>query len=1206
MPANATFQAEDTKAAIREALKAGEGRPFDEAAEPLLRCLGYASDRTLSTQTGDVDDFLTQWPSRSGGARSTQTQSEAKFRASATSARILFQVTDEEIRNNGQVSLFTETKFNHGLHETFLFLGVDLVDPSYSRTDYADFAREVNKRLGMPAFVLFRAANGLLTLAFVHRRKHKTDSQRQVLGNVALVREIDPSHPHRAHLDILAELSLPNRLAWMDTHAKPTNFDGLLAALLDTLDTQELNKRFYRDLFAWFNRAVEEATFPTDQPRTLSSEEHVIRLITRLLFVWFIKEKELIAAELFVEERVGELLKGYDRDKGDSYYRAILQNLFFATLNCEMDQRGWSQRQQSTHRLFDRYRYRKEIQDPDAVLGLFARTPFINGGLFDCLDSVESLTQGGYRIDCFSDNVTDKRRREYAIVSVPNRLFFDEDGLITLFNRYKFTVEENTPTEVEVALDPELLGRVFENLLAAYNPETRETARKQTGSYYTPRPVVDYMVDEALVASLALKAKPADGDEVFWQERLHYLFDYDDAFDDASELFQDAETDSVIGAIAGLKVLDPACGSGAFPMGILHKLTLALRRLDPANERWEQLQKELAQERAVAAFDTHDQEARNAELTEISETFERYRSSDFGRKLYLIQNSIFGVDIQPVACQIAKLRFFISLAVEQQVTPEEDNQGIKPLPNLDTRFVAANTLVPLSGGRTWGNRSNAIQRDLQANRERYFHARTRQQKLDGMNADARIRRELTRELKKDGLVSADAERLSSWDPYDQNATVGWFDAHYMFDVRRGFDITIGNPPYVRADFPSPEHRRSREEVFDSGAYETLWEKWDVYLAFMERSLKLCATDGVSSLIVSDAFCHAKYARKAREWYLQNALVERIDFYSKIKVFDAAVRNVSYVFRHRRGLDNTPLRRVHEGEFGHVNELSSDLQRASSERCFFPEESDWEEPTVRTVPLSSIFYVSVGMVVNSHEAKSDVAFKLKDLVAFKRDKRHPKMFAQGKHLSRWISSRSAWLEWGTARAPAMFRRPTFKELYDVPEKLLSIDMSATERRPRVTYDCHGVYHNHSIWSFVPWASLAGVRNLAIRKQARYPGEKGQPVPDRRELENTSARFLIKYVLGVMNSSHAQRFLRAHRRSNLHIYPDDWKPMPIPDVTIEAQQPIVEIVNDIIDRLSRHADADVRTLEEELDRAVSALYGFSEYVVGSESEGDIRRP
>ena len=428
---------------------------------------------------------------------------------------------------------------------------------------------------------------------------------------------------------------------------------------MDALDTEELNRNFYKQLFTWFERAVKVAKFPTKQARTLQPEEHVIRLITRLLFVWFIKEKGLIAPDLFIEEQIGPLLREYDRDTGDSYYRAVLQNLFFATLNSEIEGRSFSTKTQSKHRDFARYRFKEDIADPGKLLQLFAQTPFINGGLFDCLDSFESTRDGGYRIDCFTDNVTDPKRKEYGILSIPNRLFFDNGGLISLFDRFQFTVEENTPTEQEVALDPELLGKVFENLLAAYNPETRETVRRQTGSYYTPRAVVDYMVDEALVASLAQKCPSSDGNAERWHDRLLDLLDYEEDYDDDTiERFEDVEKENLVRAIAEIKLIDPAVGSGAFPMGALHKLTLALRRLDPQNTLWKKLQIELAGQRAAAAFDTRDQAERDAELKEISATFEKYRDSDFGRKLYLIQNSIYGVDIQPIACQIARLRFF--------------------------------------------------------------------------------------------------------------------------------------------------------------------------------------------------------------------------------------------------------------------------------------------------------------------------------------------------------------------------------------------------------------------------------------------------------------------------------------------------------------------------------------------------------------------
>ena len=196
-------------------------------------------------------------------------------------------------------------------------------------------------------------------------------------------------------------------------------------------------------------------------------------------------------------------------------------------------------------------------------------------------------------------------------------------------------------------------------------------------------------MDEALVATLEQHVQPADSDAEFWEERLRYLLDYADAFNDADELFEEDEAEGVVRVISEIKVLDPAVGSGAFPMGMLHKLTLALRRIDPDNKRWEALQKERARAKADAAFETRDLRERDAELLKISETFQRY-SGDFGRKLYLIQNSIFGVDIQPVACQIAKLRFFISLAIEQEADgTAADNFGIKPLPNLETRFVAS-------------------------------------------------------------------------------------------------------------------------------------------------------------------------------------------------------------------------------------------------------------------------------------------------------------------------------------------------------------------------------------------------------------------------------------------------------------------------------------------------------------------------------------
>ena len=1182
-----------TKEQIRSALKAMSTRDFLAATKELLDVLGYRSDRILEL-SGSVDEFIQEFQTKN-----QNTRTEQAFRKHVQSVQLIFQVTSDEISSANQPTLrFEIDSFDKGQQQSFMFFAVELKEATYARGQYAQFTREINKRLSQPSVVLFRTADNLLTLAFVHRRKHRRDQRRDVLGHVSLIREIDPTKSRRrVPLDILEDLSLERCLQWMYLHGKQPNFDGLLAAWLNTLDTEELNRRFYCELFGWFKRAVEEAKFPS----TVPAEQQVIRLITRILFVWFIKEKGLVREDWFVCDKMKELLNDFG---GSDYYRAILQNLFFATLNTEMDARGFSTRTEPSHRVFSRFRYQSLIRDTECFEDLMKQTPFINGGLFDCLDDEESRSAGGRRIDMFSDpdpsdgpKAAEARREAWRELNVPDALFFDKNqGLFPLLDRYKFTVEENTPIEQEVALDPELLGKVFENLLAAYNPETRETARKQTGSYYTPRDVVDYMVEEALVAALAEKAQPDDSDADSWQERLRHLLDYADAFNDVNDLFKKAEKEGIVQAIAEIKVLDPAVGSGAFPMSILHKLTLALQRIDPDNKRWEALQKERATQRAAAAFDTLNQQERDDELTEISDIFERYRDSDFGRKLYLIQNSIFGVDIQPVACQIAKLRFFISLAIEQKADETAENFGIKPLPNLETRFVAANTLLSLdkplqmSLGQT--DIVTRLEQELNENRERHFHATTRQQKLNCREKDVELREELATELEGAGFSTDTAGKISHWDAYDHNASANWFDTEYMFGIADGFDVVIGNPPYVRAD-SGDQHLELRQRIEDSNLYETLWEKWDLYVPFIERSYKLLKSGGFTTMIVSDAYCHSKYAQKSQEWFLQNSRILRLDFFSKIQIFDAAVRNITYLFQKADGSDQKPERRVHEPEFGVVNLLSTDVQDNLTYRVFFPEDTNFQQYSVPTVTLDEIFYITKGMVVHAHERKARGEFELKDLVSETKDKLHSKPFVEGKHLARWLPATNKWLEWGTERAPALFSRPTFPEIYKVSEKLISVDMAAGTEKLRVAYDDQRLYHNHSAWSFILWHSLSGVRNRSIKKQTRYRNERPRrSLPQREELEETSRRFAVKFLLGVMNSTAARDFLRANRRSNIHLYPDDWKKLPIPDVTLGQQVPIIELVDQILE--IRRADplADTDEQEAEIDRLIYELYGLTE--------------
>ena len=248
----------------------------------------------------------------------------------------------------------------------------------------------------MPGAVFFRYEEDgtqAITLSFVHRREGKRDKTRDIIGRVSMLRGISRQTPHRGHLDILTDLTIKKRLAWMKENNKPPNFDNLLAAWLNALDTEALNLRFYRKLLEWFKHTAQTCKFPDGK-----NEEQVMRMITRLLFVWFVKEKGLAPPILFAESFAADMLHNHNRDSSD-YYRAVLQNLFFGTLNTPPDRRRFRKRDAKgegapeQHRNVNLYRYDDLLRDKNAFIAAIKEVPFVNGGLFDCLDDFDS---GGY------------------------------------------------------------------------------------------------------------------------------------------------------------------------------------------------------------------------------------------------------------------------------------------------------------------------------------------------------------------------------------------------------------------------------------------------------------------------------------------------------------------------------------------------------------------------------------------------------------------------------------------------------------------------------------------------------------------------------------------------------------------------------------------------------------------------------------------
>ena len=964
--------------------------------------------------------------------------------------------------------------------------------------------------------------------------------------------------------------------------------DGIsLKTLLEAFSVETLTKEFYKELFDWYQWALSgevNVTYPNtirDDKENRTLQEHLIRLITRLMFVWFIKQKKLIPESIFDYAGLKSILNKFNpasKTQGN-YYNAILQNLFFATLNRPINERKFAtdrqfQGKDEHYGIKNLFRDNKEESwfkvEQNQILDIFKCVPFLNGGLFECLDKEtgESTT-----IDYFDGFSRETKKRAF----LPNCLFFGlcgngicgngfqpldnknttngkdavatNDGILSILKRYNFTIEENTPNDVDVALDPELLGKVFENLLGTYNPETSQTARKESGSFYTPREIVNYMVDESLKAYLCGNGIPAvevehvlsgnslcgngisgngfqpldskaitngisgngipavekqpdgrdavathavathdvashltdlettffnpydeidihNGDLPHWQQKdvwyfitfrladslppdvvekikterqawlkrhdIHNLtqeekIEYYRLFSKRTEdilnaghgscalkdpeisklvenallhfnnqryvldeyvimpnhvhilvkptgdtplpsilhtwkSFTASEINKKLGrsgpfwmkesydhivrndkafaafrkyirnnptacvataslpldsqnsptacvatacvataslpsggfptagmplphttlphtmlphatlphtvssdtrsriykALLACKILDPACGSGAFPMGVLNRVICIMENLGLPSHR-----------------------------------------SIFDLKLHLIKHCIFGVDIQTIAVQISKLRFFISLIVEQTPTQDaNDNYGIKSLPNLETQFVAANTLIGLTPKHPQGDlfedpQIEVTKKSLSEVRQQHFSADTAKKKKECRAEDKRLRNKLITLLEaNDMFAPEDAKQLSQWNPYDQKTSSPFFDPEWMFGIKDGFDIVLGNPPYVQLQKNGGELSklygpRKEEKKTIPSAYQTFDSMGDIYCLFYERGYQLLSPQGRLCFITSNKWMRAGYGENTRNFFAENTSPEQLIDFAGVKVFESA-------------------------------------------------------------------------------------------------------------------------------------------------------------------------------------------------------------------------------------------------------------------------------------------------------------------------------
>ena len=1194
------------RAAITNALNCFTDGNLVENAQNLLNTLGYRSERVLALEPNTAEGFVDMYDLQG------KLNHDRALTAEWVSIDPLFQLRGEDLTLTDTTEwLFdpSQTQVDNTIIESYVFLALRLHGSSYNRTQLSQITREINKLFPMPAMLLFQHGEAL-TLSIINRRLGIRDQSRDILEKVTLIKDINFSNPHRAHIDILFDLALE---PLNQTHGI-RNFVELHRAWEKTLDTSELNKRFFSELANWYFWAVDQVTFPEDAGEDVEvrNATSVIRLLTRLIFVWFIKEKGLAPDALFNPNDLDGILKNLDSGES-TYYKAILQNLFFATLNQEMNtpqnpnNRKFRGKGRQHYNITSLYRYKDYFIDPDDALRKFETIPFLNGGLFECLDapSKEDATRI-LRVDGFSD-------RDDNPLHVPNELFFSNErtvdlnaaydtrgkrhevrGLIHILSSYKFTIAENTPIEEEVALDPELLGKVFENLLAAYNPETKKSARKQTGSYYTPREIVNYMTDESLIAylknqlivhseeqnifsvttppsqlDLTGQADPvqaeldvetmslSDEQKTEIEKKLRGLLAYNDELHE----FNEAETEVLIRAIDTLKILDPAVGSGAFPMGVLHRLVFILGKLDPRNDQWRQRQIDRVENTIKMAEEIDDSTFREStlrdlegEIESINEAFER-NELDYGRKLYLIENCIYGMDIQPIATQIAKLRFFISLIVDQQIDNLRGNRGVRPLPNLETKFVAANTLISVEKPAQLIFRNPQIdlkEKELEEVRRKHFTARTPRTKDKYRTLDAEIRTEIGRLLKDAGFPDETTEKIAHWDPYNQNSTADWFDPEWMFGVRDGFDVVMANPPYVLGR----ETFGNQIKKYLSANYNAYGGKYDLYIYFTEKGISLLQKDGLLAYILPNTLLANVNAQNVRRIVLENTSIKIIRIFES-KVFTAQVESMIIIVKKDDDTESNQVLIKGENDF-------------YIPQSFFAENADFRfnlniDPPAAdlikkinnvSVSLGSLSDICIGIQLGGSSgstSKEDFIFGTKRNETYKE-------VLDGKDIN---SYQKNWKGLYVRYGKWLHRKRN--ERYFLNPKIIIRQIGST---PIATYDGEQFYTLNTVYNLI--GSDGGTHSL-------------------------------KYFLGIINSKLGKWFWMKNNSDFKTLFPKIKKSqiesIPIYDLDLtnsddrEKHDLIVASVDQILTVKRNNLDADVSKLEDDIDQMVYLLYGLT---------------
>jgi hypothetical protein len=971
--------------------------------------------------------------------------------------------------------------------------------------------------------------------------------------------------------------------------------------LLNRFSVEVVNREFYDEIQNAFDFLIGDGTEEKTQLKLpgmkngIFAKDFAVRLIGRIMFCWFLKQKKTDSGQLIPEEILSS------KSVVSDYYHSTLEPLFFEVLNTSIDTR-------------------------DIRSELFDKVPYLNGGLFS--------PQSG---DYYELDHGTFASKHINTLNIADGWF---KNLFELLETYNFTIDENTAIDQELSVDPEMLGRIFENLLAKINPETGTSDRKKTGSFYTPRPIVEYMVDQSLLEYLKTKTGIAE-------DKLSALVSYD-LNDDSEYPILDEEKEKIVIAIDSLKVLDPACGSGAFPIGMLQKVVHILQMVDPKCEL-------LLSEKLKGVPELYKQKI----VSEINS-----KSFDYTRKLEVIKNSIFGVDIQPIAVDVSRLRCFLTLVVEAEVDDTKQNRGIDPLPNLDFKFVCANTLIgaPEQNITKESLFGDDFQEKLSVAVDKYFSSSGENKRSANNDIHKLIDRKIDEKLNHlAGLVSYGGDKkieailaknneeqikqhsrtLNLWNSYKnifENKPVDFFEIKYFFpSVKEGFDIVVGNPPYVGEKGNKDIFRNIKDSQLGNRFH---LGKMDLFYFFFHFGIDVLKPDGALAFITTNYFITATGAKKLIDDFQKRTTILKMINFNEMKIFESALGQHNMITVLQKGKHDVFAKTAVTKRVGYLhnnNEVIQDIlnfKDIETDYNNIAQDNLYDNYNIRlsadkigtnifevilnkmrkeSVPFVDICKINLGChitiskITNKHLESFEGFYKDQGVFVLTDDevsslklsdieKSKIKNFIKNSDIYRYAAKISD-------EKLIYTRWDDDIELYpNIKKHLLKF---------KSILDDQGVRYSETSW---PWFSIHRPRETELfetREKILIPYRSKQNIFGYYEdpvyasgdvffaILRARGSYSIKFLLGVLNSRLIYQWLyrRGKRKGEiLELYQDPLSKIPIPKIELEEKRvlanKIESLASEIISEKKKNVCSDTKKIEAQIDELVMDLYGLNE--------------